>query len=228
MRTWSSQTTKKTHLRRFLMNVNGLNTVNPGFCSKVYDTGVNGATWLRDNTKQVAGSFVEGVKNVGAAVYDFFARMAVKISAFTLAAKDTICTGFVTAKNAIVALPKEAKIVGAIAIVVTAIVTALACRCFTRDAAAAAATPAAAAAANAAAPAAAAAAAPAAAADAAAAAAPAAAAAVAPAAAAPAAAAAAPAAAAAAAPAAAAVAAAPVAAAPVAAAPVVAVPAAAI
>lgn len=123
--------------------------VNPSFCGALYATGASGVDWFAKQAKTLSASAGETLGKVWASVSAFFSSIAQTIGQWMHAAKE----GLFAAKDQIVALPRETKILGAIMLAATAALTWVVCSLCNKPAAAAAAPAANAAAGAAAAPA---------------------------------------------------------------------------
>lgn len=112
---------------------NALNSVKTaGCCASLYNAGATGANWLSTNTRNLASNAATTAKSVWASVSEFFSMIAQKLGAFFTAAKDATVAGYGKAKEAFMALPKEAKIAGAIGILASIVATAVCCKCFSK------------------------------------------------------------------------------------------------
>jgi len=91
--------------------------VNPSFCGSLYQTGASSVDWLGKQAKTLSASAGETLGRVWSSVSTFFASIAATIGQWMNTAKE----GLLAAKDQIVALPRETKIVGAIGLTAVAV-----------------------------------------------------------------------------------------------------------
>lgn len=92
-----------------------------GFCTSLYNTGVSGANWLGKAVKDLANGASDSVQKIWTVVSSFFARGFQHLSAFAYAAKNTLVSGVVSAKDALANLPTETKSVALAVVCLAAI-----------------------------------------------------------------------------------------------------------
>ncbi len=98
-------------------------TPNPTFCGSLYNTSAETVATFGKAAKNLTASAGEMIGRVVAAVSGFFSSASAKLAQWFNAVKE----GFLAAKDQVVALPREAKVVGAITIAATAGLTWLLC-----------------------------------------------------------------------------------------------------
>ena len=92
---------------------NAINS-NPGFLNTLYESGKTGVNWLSTNAQNLSASAGDTLSKVWGAVSEFFSTVAQTLGTWMNAAKD----GLFAAKDQIIDLPRESKIVGAIGLAV--------------------------------------------------------------------------------------------------------------
>ncbi len=109
-------------------------TTNPTFCAALYNTSAETVAAFGKSAKNLTASAGEMLGKVWASVSTFFASVGATLGQWLNTAKE----GLLAAKDQIVALPKETKVVAGIALVATAAISWAVCSLYNKAPAAAA------------------------------------------------------------------------------------------